>query len=80
MLQERHLAAKVARGEERELGTLYTLLFGGLAGVAAETTVYPLQMMQRHLQLHSSAGMQFDLRRLYTLTGLCVLLLSILFC
>ena len=40
----------------RNLGTGLTLLYGGIAGVAAETAVYPLQIVQRHMQVHSKAG------------------------
>jgi len=34
-----------------ELGAKWTLLYGGLAGVAAETSVYPLEVIRRRLQL-----------------------------
>lgn len=56
--QERHLAMLSSqRGQQqRNLGTGFTLLYGGLAGVAAETAVYPLQIVQRHMQVHSAAG------------------------
>lgn len=52
-LKERHFSRQETRGDTKDLGTLFTLLYGGLAGVAAETAVYPLQMLQRHLQIQS---------------------------
>ena len=55
-MQERHLAGQRGRGEPVGLGTAWTLLYGGLAGVSAETAVYPLQVVQRYMQLHSAAG------------------------
>mmetsp|Transcript_14880 Transcript_14880/g.44931 ORF Transcript_14880/g.44931 Transcript_14880/m.44931 type:complete len:473 (+) Transcript_14880:269-1687(+) len=55
VLKERHLAGQVRRGEPKGLGTAFTLLYGGLAGVAAETAVYPLQVVQRNLQLHTAS-------------------------
>jgi hypothetical protein len=58
ILQERHLAlvAKRTGKPSRNLGTGLTLLYGGLAGVAAETAVYPLQIVQRYMQVHCKAG------------------------
>lgn len=66
LLQERHLASVTKQTGKpcRNLGTGLTLLNGGIAGVAAETAVYPLQIVQRHMQVHSKAGgciMQTDL-------------------
>ena len=56
-MQERHLAGLAAQGRpQRNLPTGFMLLYGGLAGVAAETTVYPLQIVQRYMQLHSHTG------------------------
>jgi Mitochondrial carrier protein len=57
-LQERHLAfvARKTGKPTRNLGTGLMLLYGGIAGVAAETVVYPLQIVQRYMQVHSKAG------------------------
>lgn len=59
-LQERHLALAVKKTGKpsHNLGTGFTLLYGGVAGVAAETAVYPLQIVQRYMQVHSKAGAQ----------------------
>ena len=35
----------------QEIGPLPTLFFGGLAGAAAQTAVYPLEMVQRRIQV-----------------------------
>ena len=40
---------KVVRGST-ELGALYTLLYGALAGAIAEATVFPLETVRRQLQ------------------------------
>ncbi len=50
------MLSKQRGSPQRNLGTGFTLLYGGLAGVAAETAVYPLQIVQRHMQMHSHAG------------------------
>ena len=57
---EQHRAAsegvrKVVRGST-ELGALYTLLYGALAGAMAEATVFPLETVRRQLQNLSETG------------------------
>lgn len=57
---EQHRAAaegvrKVVRGST-ELGALYTLLYGALAGAMAEATVFPLETVRRQLQNLSESG------------------------
>ena len=46
---------KVVRGST-ELGALYTLLYGALAGAMAEATVFPLETVRRQLQNLSESG------------------------
>lgn len=63
-LQTRH-TARVKASQERgrsaqvvfddQLGAGVTLLFGATAGAAAETAVYPLEVVRRRMQLQSLA-------------------------
>jgi hypothetical protein len=64
LLKVRHLAAlnssSTADGSTRqqhvELPVLYSLLYGALAGAAAETFLYPLEVIRRKMQLQSMAA------------------------
>ena len=63
MLKLRHLhnngrQVKGSGGRKAlEMGPAYTLLYGAMAGVAAEFTVYPLEVIRRRLQLQSIHGL-----------------------
>lgn len=63
-LQTRHAARVTAAQEggckgpvvfDDRLGAVVTLLFGATAGAAAETAVYPLEVVRRRMQLQSLA-------------------------
>jgi len=43
-------------GPGGSLGAVPTMLFGAAAGAAAQTTVFPIEMVQRRLQLQGMAG------------------------
>lgn len=63
ILKQRHLHTNGIRlkaaGERKalEMGPAFTLLYGAMAGVAAEFTVYPLEVVRRRLQLQSIHGL-----------------------
>lgn len=57
-LQTRHASRVAAQGNgafDDQLGAGLTLLFGATAGAAAETAVYPLEVVRRRMQLQSLA-------------------------
>ena len=56
-LKARHLRWARDRGQAAELGAGRTLLYGGAAGVAAECSVYPLEVVRRRLQLARLAAL-----------------------
>ena len=62
--QNRHLEAMRRRNQlthERQperLESRYTLLYGAIAGGAAETTVYPLIVLQRRMQVATMQAAQ----------------------
>lgn len=45
-----------------ELGTFRTLLYGGISGICAEATTYPLEVLRRQLQLQSARGVKLGLQ------------------
>ena len=45
-------------GPGGSLGAVPTMLFGAAAGAAAQTTVFPIEMVQRRLQLQGMAGQE----------------------
>lgn len=55
-LRSNHLrmASSAGRGgpqREEKMDPKFSLLYGGLAGIVAETSVYPLEVLRRRLQL-----------------------------
>ena len=42
-------------GEDVEMDPRFNLLYGGLGGIAAETSVYPLEVLRRRLQQKTQA-------------------------
>lgn len=48
--------AQQQQQEHLELPVLYTLLYGAVAGAAAETILYPLEVIRRKMQLQSMAA------------------------
>jgi len=64
LLKTRHLAelntSSSSSGQQQqqqhELPVMYTLMYGALAGAAAETFLYPLEVIRRKMQLQSMAA------------------------
>lgn len=52
-LRSNHLRMASSAGPQREekMDPKFSLLYGGLAGIVAETSVYPLEVLRRRLQL-----------------------------
>lgn len=48
-------------GPQTELGTFRTLLYGGISGICAEATTYPLEVLRRQLQLQGARGIKLGL-------------------
>lgn len=48
--------SSIAQQPHHELPVLYSLLYGALAGAAAETFLYPLEVIRRKMQLQSMAA------------------------
>lgn len=54
--QQQHQQPTQQQHQHLELPVMYTLLYGALAGAAAETFLYPLEVIRRKMQLQSMAA------------------------